>query len=126
MQHSAAENTPYILIRVLLNAQSQVAVKFCCQTVADVARCDEFAVAAEKRTIVYGESHRHCRFVDGYAGEGFRCFSIGYGITDFESFESDDGTDVTAAYFLHTFASHSFEGMQFFDTLAAYGAVATA
>ncbi len=42
-----------------------------------------------KRTIVYGESHRHCRFVDGYAGEA-SVFQHRYGIHDFESFESDD------------------------------------
>ncbi len=88
-----------------------------------MARCHEFAVAAEEGTIVDCECHRHCRLVDCNARQRFGVLRQCYRVADFEAFETYDCADVAVAYTFHLLAAHALECMKFFYALARYSTV---
>ena len=126
VEHASAVDGPNILLGAFLNAEGEVAVELGGETVADVARSDVLAVAAEEGAVVDGEGHRHGGLVDGYTGQRFGIFGSGHGVADFEAFDSDKSADVAVADRSHFLASHTLEGVELLNFLADDRTVATA
>ena len=68
VKHTTTVNYPSVFAFGFFYAQSQVLIEFLHKAVVDVTRGNIFAILAEERRIVDGESHRHGRLVDGDAG----------------------------------------------------------
>ena len=59
-----------------------------------MAGCHKLAIFPEERRIVDRKQHRHRRFVDSDRRQRFRIIGISNRLTDFETFHTDNRTDI--------------------------------
>ncbi len=115
MKHATAGNNPLAVFLALAHAKGKILVQLLHQTVVDVAGSNKLAFLAEERGVIDGEEHAHRRLVNGNGRQRFRIFEIADCISNFESFDTYQRTDVTGRYFPHLYTAHTFERMQFLD-----------
>src|SRR3546814_5624314 len=75
--------------------KGQVFLRFLVEALLKVARRNEFTLFTEERRVVDGKEHVHRRLVDMDDLQLLGVFKVGQGVTDVESFDSNDGADIT-------------------------------
>ena len=115
MKHATAGNNPLAVFLALAHAKCKILIQLLHQTVVDVAGSNKLTFLTEERRVINGEEHTHRRFINGNRRQRFRIFVIADRISDFESFDTYQRTDVTGRHFLHLYTAHTFECMQFLD-----------
>ena len=117
MQHAPSIHDERVGIWTRFNPQCKVLLKFLFQTLLQVAGSNKLAFTAEEWRIIDTEEHTHSRLVNLDWRKGLRIFKIGYGITYFKAFKSDNCTYVTAIDGIHLGFSQAVKDHQLLDFL---------
>ena len=123
MQDTTTKYEEAISTISFLHPEGKVFFCFFHQAVTQVTAGNKFTITAKERRVVDAEQHAHGRLIHMDERQGFRRFKICDGITNVESFNTDNGTKISSQYFGHLPFSHSFKHVQFLHTLLLYNTI---
>ena len=93
MQFTTASDQEAVGTVGFLHAEGDIRFQFFEQSLAQMARREELALAARKRAVVHGEGHLHGRLIDCHARQCHRPLGIGNGVADAHLVQSGDCDD---------------------------------
>ncbi len=80
-----------------------------------MAGCHKLTIFPEEGGIVDRKQHRHRRLVDGNRRQRFRIIGVGNRFTDFETFHTDNRTNIAGLDSTYLRTSQTFEHVDFLD-----------